>query len=253
MSVLRRPWLEGGGLVASAALHLGVMVALAAGIGRPPGRSLGPTHVTFEVAAASPRPPPPSPATAPRPPPALHRPPRAAAPADPPEPPRQAPPPSAPVDLTGVTLTGEGASWHSVVGNGARMVGAIETPRQATTPAPPMAEPRAVRRPAKAEPVLLPVADLSRRPVPPHLDSVLKSHYPADARQRGLSGVAVVRARIDADGRVRTASISSESYAGFGEACRKTVVGSIWLPPRDREGRPVATEVSYTCRFRVES
>jgi TonB family protein len=132
------------------------------------------------------------------------------------------------------------------------MVGAIETPKQAVAPRAAMAEPRAIRRPATAEPTLLPVADLSQRPVPPRLDSVLKSHYPADARQRGLSGVAVIRARIDADGKVRIASVSSESYRGFGEACRKTVVGSIWLPPRDREGRPVATEVSYTCRFRVE-
>jgi TonB family protein len=139
-----------------------------------------------------------------------------------------------------------------VVGNGARMDGAIEAPRQAAAPTAPMAEPRAVRHPAVVERALLPVADLSRRPVPPRLDSVLKSHYPADARQRGLSGVAVVRARIDADGRVRMASISSESYAGFGEACRETVVGSTWLPPQDRVGRPVATEVSYTCRFRVE-
>jgi TonB family protein len=158
---------------------------------------------------------------------------------------------NAPVDLTGVTLTGSGASWSSVVGNGARMEGAIETPRQAAAPTAPVAEPRIVRRRA-VESVLLPAADLSRRPVPPRLDTVLKSHYPADARQRGLSGEAVVRARIDADGRVRMASISSESYAGFGEACRKTVVGSTWLPPQDRVGRPVATEVSYTCRFRVE-
>jgi TonB family protein len=132
------------------------------------------------------------------------------------------------------------------------MDGAIQTPRQPSAPKASMAAPRVVRPPAAVESALLPAADLSRRPVPPRLDSVLKRHYPADARQRGLSGEAVVRARIDADGSVRMASISSESYAGFGEACRKTVVGSTWLPPQDRVGRPVATEVSYTCRFRVE-
>ncbi len=132
------------------------------------------------------------------------------------------------------------------------MVGAIQPPKPAVAPSANAAEPRAIRQAASAPPALVAVADLSQRPVPPALDSVLKSHYPADARQRGLSGVAVIRARIDADGRVRMASISSESFAGFGEACRKTVVGSIWLPPRDRDGRPVATEVSYTCRFRVE-
>jgi TonB family protein len=251
MNVLRRPWLEGGGWVASVALHLGVFVALAAGIGRTPARKYGPTRVSFEVVRPSPGPASLPPAAPIAPPPVPRRAARTEAPADPPPPPRPESPVNAPVDLTGVTLTGSGASWSSVVGNGARMEGAIETPRQAAAPAAPVAEPRIVSRRA-VESVLLPAADLSRRPVPPRLDSVLKSHYPADARQRGLSGEAVVRARIDADGRVRMASISSESYAGFGEACRKTVVGSTWLPPEDRVGRPVATEVSYTCRFRVE-
>jgi protein TonB len=248
---LRRPWLEGSGFMASVALHLAVAAALAAGVGRSSTRSYGPTRVNFEVVAPSP--PLAPPAAAPiRPAPAPARAARIEAPADPPEPPREPPPPSAPIDLTGVTLTGEGATWSSLVGNGARMDGAIETPRQASASTSPAVEPRVGRRPATLEPALVPIADLFRRPVPPRLDSVLKRHYPAEARQRGLSGVAVVRARIDADGRVRIASISSESYAGFGEACRKTVVGSVWLPSQDRVGHPVATEVSYTCRFRVE-
>ncbi len=253
MNMLRRPWLEGGGFVASVALHFAILAVLATGMGRSARRSYGPTRVTFEVATAAPRATPPSPAAPPRPAPPTPRPPRIDPPADPPDPPRSTPPPSAPVDLTGVTLTGEGTSWQSVVGNGDRMVGAIEPPKSAVAPPVSAAEPRAIRRAAAAPPALVAVADLSQRPVPPALDSVLKSHYPAEARQRGLSGVAVIRARIDADGRVRIATVSSESYRGFGEACRQTVVGSIWLPPRDREGRPVATEVSYTCRFRVES
>jgi hypothetical protein len=29
------------------------------------------------------------------------------------------------------------------------------------------------------------------------------------------------------------------------------VLGSRWSPPLDEKGRPVATHVRYTCRFRV--
>jgi hypothetical protein len=51
---------------------------------------------------------------------------------------------------------------------------------------------------------------------------------------------------------VRQASVLDESSPGFGEACRRTVTGSRWSPPRDRQGRKVATEIRYTCRFVVE-
>jgi protein TonB len=93
---------------------------------------------------------------------------------------------------------------------------------------------------------------LSERPTPPSLDAALRSLYPDEARRRAISGSASLRVRIGSDGRVREASVLSETFAGFGTACQKAVLGSHWSPPRDRDGRAVQTEVRYTCRFVVD-
>jgi TonB family protein len=165
------------------------------------------------------------------------------------------PPPSVttPVDLTGVTLTNDSgdARFSTVVGNGAAMdgpLGAIRTTRPVALPAAPSARPA----PARVETPVLALSDLSERPVAPELGGVLRQHYPAEARARGLGGSASVEARIDPDGRVRSVTIVSESFAGFGDACKKTLVGSRWSPPRGRDGGPVATRIRYTCRFVVD-
>ncbi|HMJ14555.1 MAG TPA: energy transducer TonB [Polyangiaceae bacterium] len=159
-----------------------------------------------------------------------------------------APAPSEPaaLDLSGVTLTndGPGASWSSLAGNGS----ASSAPNRA-------GKASAAAQPASARlegPALVALSDLSRRPAPPALDGLLRQYYPAEARRLALGGVAVVRARIGTSGRVHSASIASETRAGFGAACRKTLLGSRWTPPLDRSGSPVLTDVSYTCRFRVE-
>jgi len=94
-------------------------------------------------------------------------------------------------------------------------------------------------------------ADLSTRPVPPELTANLRDHYPATAKARGIGGSATVRVRIEPDGRVRRVELMTESFEGFGEACRRTLAGSQWTAPRDRDGRAVATHIRYTCRFVV--
>jgi TonB family protein len=99
---------------------------------------------------------------------------------------------------------------------------------------------------------LVAVGDLSTRPAPPALGSALERNYPADARRRGLSGTAKVRARIDPDGVVRHVTLVEESGAGFGGACSRTLSGSRWAAPKDKAGRSVATEIRYTCRFVVQ-
>jgi TonB family protein len=96
------------------------------------------------------------------------------------------------------------------------------------------------------------LADLSTRPVPPALGSELREHYPLEAKQRGIGGSATVEARIEPDGRVGRISLKQESFAGFGDACRRTLAGSRWSAPRDRNGRAVATVIRYTCRFVVQ-
>jgi protein TonB len=168
----------------------------------------------------------------------------------------EASPPDEPVALTGVTLTnaGSGEGWNAPVGNGESRRGPLRQPttrRAAPKPREPLRR-ASRRRPKSQAPPVVPVADLSRPPEPPPLSGKLVSNYPSAARRRGEEGTAVVSARIDPDGTIRVASVAHESGAGFGAACRRTVLGSVWSPPIDAAGRPVATRIAYTCRFRVD-
>jgi len=152
------------------------------------------------------------------------------------------------LDLSGVTLSndsdsgfamplGDGSALHGPIGSGAP-----RAPAAATAAAP--SAPKA--------PALVDAHDLSERPRPPALTALLRENYPEEARQRGLRGQASLRARIDADGVIRSARVLSESAAGFGAACRRTVLGSRWSAPRDKNGGAVATEIVYTCHFEVD-
>ena len=155
-----------------------------------------------------------------------------------PPPPAAAPPP--PADFTGVTLTNDGSStgWASAVGNGL----------PSTAPAAPPAAPA----PAAPGPAVVPPADLRRAPEAPGLDEALARNYPSQERRQGLTGVAVVRARILADGHVQPLRVVSATAPSFAEACKRTLVASRWSQPLDREARPCATDISYTCRFELE-
>jgi TonB family protein len=204
------------------------------------------TLVRFEV-ASSPKPqeaPPPPPPEPPQP---------KARPAQPKvEAKLVAPPPAAPPPppSEGVTLAGDGTgnAFSMPLGNG----GALE-PSRARAPAPLLPVPVTPAPVARSsEPAVVAVSDLSARPSPPALGAALERNYPADARQRGLSGTAKVRARIDPDGVVRRVTLVEESAAGFGTACSRTVSGSRWAPPKDKAGHSVATEIRYTCRFVVQ-
>ena len=164
-----------------------------------------------------------------------------------PEPAEAARAEAAPVDMSGLTLTNAlGAGFAMPSGNGLAREGALRVPASLGREIP------APRQVAVVEgPRLVAVKDLSSRPTPPTLDGALEQNYPTEARRRGLGGSAMVRIRIDADGMVRSVNALNESSPGFGEACRRTLRGSRWSAPRDQEGRAVATEVRYTCRFVV--
>lgn len=217
----------------------------------------GPSEVSFEMSPL-PEPPPPTP-----PPPAAPEPPapepRAAppiqsrvAPAPPPLATAKAEPPpaAAPLDLSGVTLTNAGDNAFSMpVGNGQAFAGVIGPGGSRSAP---RAEPSAPPAPAARGPEIVPLSDLSARPVPPALDGALRRNYPEEARRRAIGGSASIRARLDPDGVLRRVQVQSETFAGFGNACRRTLEGSTWSAPRDRSGRAVATEIRYTCRFQVD-
>lgn len=264
-----RAFSEGGprlwilGWVGSLGAHL-VSYACLAGVSSAPERHRAPSTLNFEVKVVSPsrpevppaRPTPPESVSRPTPPPPHTKPrERAIVPSTTPSIPE-----SEPVDLTGVTLVGEGAGpgWSTVVGNGRPLNGPIQNARGSTPSAkggfPEEAAARRQVGKAVEKPLdLVPMADLSRRPAPPALDGVLRSNYPAEARRQGLSGTAVVSVRIEPNGQVRSVQVRSESAPGFGKACQNTVLGSSWSPPLDRFGKPVATMVSYSCRFTVGS
>lgn len=195
---------------------------------------------------------PPSPASTPDPP-------RKAPVARAPAPSRAASAPTAPsnpattpapaLDLSGVTLTndsgvgfamkvGDGSALHGPIGSGSHDVPAGSAQTHAAS------IPRA--------PAMVAANDLSEHPKAPALAGLLRQNYPEDARQRGLRGDASLRARIDSDGLIRSARVLSESSSGFGSACRRTVLGSRWSVPRDKNGSAVATEIVYTCHFEVD-
>lgn len=109
-------------------------------------------------------------------------------------------------------------------------------------------------RPPKPEPtppLVMRLADLSRRPVPPSLDARLKDHYPSELKQRGVEGEALVRLTLSESGAVIDARAVSQTDPAFAHACRRTLLGTRWSPPLDQNGNPVRTTLDYRCRFRV--
>ena len=259
----RRPAMGGvtvNAIVAVASVLTHVALYLALRSDRPPRAPVHrPTLVTIDVA------PPPRVPAVPPPPPAPRLVPPAAVPvriarahlAEPPASrarpapaPASVPAPPDPVpvaDLTGVTLTNDGtaAGWSSAVGNGGAMVGPIGRAGHAG-PAAPTNSP-----PAPAGASMVPLADLRRRPAPPDLDAALEHNYPEQARREGLTGSAVVRARILPSGAIATIQPLSASAPAFADACRRTLAGSRWSPPIDAVGHPCTTEIRYICRFEL--
>jgi outer membrane biosynthesis protein TonB len=176
-------------------------------------------------------------------------------PAPAPEPAPEKPPEAAPPELTGTTLTSDADStWSAPAGSGNERDGLLRTGAVSAfvPPAPvitakasaPSATSQALVRP---EPT--PLAQLSRKPVPPPLATALERHYPVAARRLGRSGEALVRARVESSGLLSEAQLKSESAPGFGAACRQALLNSRWTGPLDRDGRPVATYITYRCKF----
>jgi periplasmic protein TonB len=240
--------------------HMAIMGAL--GFMPTPQEFFAAGKVEMEIIVPeAPPPPPPPPIEEPKPPePEPQRPKAAPKPAAPkpaePEPPKEEvkPAPEAPLDLTGVTLTGgDGSSWSSVTGAGGALTG----------PAPRVASVTGRDRTGSMQgvvggkgdkPLLVAEASLSRKPVPPAgMDALLEQNYPSRARQQGVSGSAVVSVEILADGRVGEMKVKRETGGdyGFGTQCQKTLRVGRWQPPLDRRGQPVGTRIDFTCSFEV--
>ncbi len=148
-----------------------------------------------------------------------------------------------PVDFSSAVMSNDGPGMTMRGSAGGARGSSREGGRAVTAPG--------VRSGPPAEPRIVAVKDLARRPRAPGLDAALEQHYPAEARRSGISGKAVLRVRILPDGRIGKVQRIEETRSGFAEACEKAVRSAAWEPPLDREGAPVATEITYTCRFEI--
>jgi periplasmic protein TonB len=155
-------------------------------------------------------------------------------------------------DFSGTTLTGQGG-WASAVGSGAAMNGPIGTPGAAVT---------GRNRAGVAGGVVggtgvrvVAEGDLSRRvqlPSADVLNAALERNYPKAARQQGIEGVARIRVRVFATGKLQPLSTINESYPGLADGCKKSLHDITFQPGLDRAGQPVATDITYKCDFRVQ-
>jgi TonB family protein len=241
-------------------MSLGAHMAILAVLGLMPKPEIDHKPVEMEIVEPEPAPPPPPPPAAEPPkaqePPAA-RPKLAPRPAAAPKQvePEPSPPPAAaeaPVDLTGVTLTGnDGASWSSAVGNGEQLHGPAARIGKVTGRDRAGANDGVVGGTGTAP--LVNEASLSRKPIPPEgMDALLEQNFPARARAQGVSGTALLRVRIHADGHVgEMQTLRETGEYGFGAACMKALRQRRWQPPLDRKGTPVTTEIRYSCEFEV--
>jgi periplasmic protein TonB len=227
-------------LFASVALHVAMFAVLP---GAPPLATRAPETPSLVEVASDPPPPKEEPQA-----------PAAAAPTAPAARVTAAPrsPSRAAVDTSATAATTEAVTGLRVDGDGPADFTASVISNAAVGPASKIvvSAPAAVPPP---EPKMVPVSSLSRRPGAPGLDAELERNYPIEARRAGISGTAKLRVRILPDGRVGKVEPVSESYVGFGEACARTVRAARWEPPLDADGRPVATEIVYVCKFEVRS
>lgn len=167
----------------------------------------------------------------------------------------EAAPDPAPPELTGTTLVAEGeGDFSAEVGSGRARRGAIRAGVSQPAPKRAVGVKKASAPPKRAPepPPAIPLAKLSKKPVPPDLGGALKKNYPPNARRQGRAGEAKVQARVEPSGSIGFAKVAFESEDGFGAACRKTLLASKWTAPLDRTGSPVATWVSYRCKFRID-
>ena len=178
------------------------------------------------------------------------------APEEPQEQPPEVPPQPEPVNLTGITLTNPEGSFAIDPGNGDNREGPISSSMRATSPLG-MGTGGAGGEDGGSGPRFVAAGNLSERPTPPRggqdlLRTCIERRYPGRARRLGLEARVNVSLRIDADGSISRVRIRSESVEGegFGRACAQCMETlPRWSPPRDRQGRPVATDVRAHCSF----
>lgn len=264
--VRRLSWLSAVGILLSAGAHFVTFVALGAvRIDPAPPRA---KELEFSVVTELPPEPPPAPpveepAPEPEPEPEPVKVVKAPKPVASPRPVEKAPPekstpPAAAeetlADFSGTTLTGEGAGgWASAVGNNQAMTGPIGKPNAAVTGRDRSGVQGGVVGGTGTR--VVSESDLSRRPEPPNsdlLNAALEKNYPKSAKQQGVEGVARIKVRVLASGKLQPLATLSETYPGFADACKASLRDISWRPGLDQAGQPVATDIPYKCEFIID-
>jgi periplasmic protein TonB len=182
---------------------------------------------------------------------ALPRAPREPQPKEPP-----APAEETVADFSGLVLSGQGNSGFQVQqGNETDRPGPIGKPNAVPTGRNREGTPGgAVGGTGEA---VVAAGDLSARPSPPSAsyDAYLHRNFPQEARSRNVGGTALVSLTIGSDGKPRNIRVRRESPEGFGfgDVCAQMFrAGPTWTPPRDKNGNPVATTISFECNFNLK-
>lgn len=179
------------------------------------------------------------------------------APKQPPKAPEEPPAaaPETPVAFDNIVLTNEGdepSSWAVDPGSGESREGPIGRPDAVATGTSREGVAGGVVGGA-GNGLVVDVGNLSKQPVPPPLRRKLEKLYPKQARQEGVEGEAAVRLQVGRDGlptKIRVISVEPSGY-GFDKACVNALKGEKWAPPLSKDGKPVATRVTYRCGFEI--
>jgi TonB family protein len=85
------------------------------------------------------------------------------------------------------------------------------------------------------------------------LQSIYKNiHYPADARQLGVEGSAIVRFYVDKDGSVKDIKVLSGLCQSIANECKQVVAELPQWEPGMKDGKPVKVYFNLPIRFRLE-
>lgn len=109
--------------------------------------------------------------------------------------------------------------------------------------------PEELARPEDARPPVFDLAELDSRPRP--LVQV-RPVYPFRARERGIEGVVRLGFIVGADGSVREVEILDCEPEGVFERAAKAAARRWRFAPGTKDGKPVASRVRVTVRFRLE-
>lgn len=181
------------------------------------------------------------------------QPPSPVPPSDLPPPPNQTPPQDAPKRAPvriGISMssTSSAGSFAAAVGN--TLYGASPTVASDPSTVRPYA-PEATRAapPAYGEAgEYVPPSRVTRLP---KVKGEARAEYPEEARRAGIEGQVVLKIRVSDKGKVVEAKVVESAGHGFDEAALKAVKNFTFSPGM-KDGRPVATDITYTYSFLLD-